>query len=181
MNNLINAIADVLNGLLTKWPGSKSYGIAETITRGTQTLPGVVKNDGEIAYVGPDDTAPVIIYHRLIGLASSIRPGGTGDSIGDLINNFTVAMIVYMDRKATGLTMPVMLQYIQANVPDALEAKPYKKIFVRFTGAVLNSQQIFRSEFANSEMKLPAEKTMFQINYTLETQTDKRCFASCPC
>jgi len=91
-------------------------------------------------------------------------------------------MVVWMDRTKTKMSQDQMLLYIQANTPDFLKATTLsKKVIVRFTGAILNSQTVFNTEFAGTEFRLPAEKTMFQINYTLQVQFDKSCLKECPC
>ena len=182
MRPLIDAIASHLQGLFDKWPGSKSYGLAELIRRNEAQFPGVIK-EGDYTGVSPDDRSPVISYHRLqsLGTTQAARTG-TGDESDDIINTYTVGLYVYMDRKITKLSNTDLLLFIQANTPDLLTAKPYsKKVIVRFTGAILNSQTVFGTEFQGVQMRLPAEKTMFQFNYTLTTQFRRGCFVECPC
>ena len=181
VNSVLNDIVESLQGLYSKWPGAKSYGIAELVRRGEGLVPGVVDDKGEIKYVGPDDTRPVISYHRLTGLNSTVA-ASYGNRLGDVVNTYSITLVVWMDRTKTKMSQDQMLLYIQANTPDFLKATTLsKKVIVRFTGAILNSQTVFNTEFAGTEFRLPAEKTMFQINYTLQVQFDKSCLKECPC
>lgn len=176
MDNLVNELAQHLQPLFDKWPGSKSYGLAELVQRGNQTLPAI----GE-QYVGPDDKAPVIAYHRVGAITSAASANVAGRSY-DIVNTYNLSLVVYMDKKRTGLSAGELFLFMQANMPDSLIVSNYtEKVIVAFTGAILNSRTVFNSEFPGGTLEMPFEKTMFQINYTLRAQFNKNCYRECPC
>lgn len=184
---LLRSLIDELNKSFTGIiPGLKTYGLAQSIVRtvGTEQelLPGVAGKDGEIKYVGIDDTAPIIIYHRNSGITTTrvTNRQGYGDGLSNLVNTYQMAMIVFIDHKKTKLYPEELFLFLQSNIPDAVKSEPYKNISIRTTNVILNSQLIFSAEYAGTAFKLPVEKSLFQINYTIESTFDKNCFAKCP-
>lgn len=166
--------------------GTKTYGLTQSIIRTAgseqEMLPGVVDRDGEITYVGIDDIYPVIIYHRNAGLTTSrvTQRQGFGDEYSDVVNTYQMAMIIFIDHKKTKLYPEELFLFLQSNMPDALKSEPYKQITIRTTNVILNSQLVFQAEYAGTKFTLPAEKSLFQINYTIESIFKKECFAKCP-
>lgn len=177
--------AEALKGAI---PDLKTFGIAQSIIRTAgseqEMLPGVVdKGTGEITYVGIDDTDAVRIYHRNPGLnvTRSATNRGVGDEYPDLVNTYQMAMIVFVDHKKAKMYPEELFLYLQANFPDALKSKPYKTITVNIGNIILNSQLVFRAEYAGAKFELPADKSLFQVNYTIQTTFSKKCFEKCPC
>lgn len=162
--------------------GLKVYGIAEPIARGTQTIPGVVANDGEITYPGPDDLQSVIIYHKANALATrlSTTVKGVGDSPNAIQNAYGMSMIVYMDRKKIKMSPDDFYLFISANLPYQLEVAPYNLVLIQLNSVILNSQTVYDSEYKGVEKRLPANHSLMQINYTIESTFKKECFAKCP-
>lgn len=166
-------------------PNTKVYGLTQAIRRKVgsveEVLPGEVKQDGEIIYVGPDDTEAVIIYHRNAGITTARSPrSGIGDGYSPLVNTYQMAMIVFLDQKKVKLYPEELFLYIQSNIPDKTNYKPYDNVVIRTTNVILNSQLVFAAEYAGEDFSLPAEKSLFQINYTIESTHKKDCFAKCP-
>jgi hypothetical protein len=182
LRDFIVQINETFKGLL---PDLKVFGLAQLVRRQTgsveETLPGIIDRDGEVTFVGPDDIDAVRIYHRLTGATSSRSTNkGVGDSENDIVNSYQMAMIVYMDHKRSKLFPEELFLYLQANMPDGLNSEPYKRISIRTGNIIFNSQAIYAAEYAGSEFKLPAEQSLFQINYTIETTFKKGCFSKCP-
>jgi hypothetical protein len=179
LNEFISVINEPLKTLIR---GIKVYSIAEPVARGSQVVPVVVGNNGEITYVGPDDLQTVIIYHKVNALNS--RPStairGTGNDPNATINVYSLSMIVWLDRKKTKLRPEDMILYIQANMPYEIKADNYIQTVVQIDSAVLNGQQVYGSEFQGVESKLPANQSMLQINYRIESTFKKKCFEKCP-
>jgi hypothetical protein len=183
---LLHSFIEKLNSNISEMiPGMKVYGLARTVTRKqgseSQTLPCVVSKDGEATYIGIDNDFSVIVYHRnpSITTGRSTRPG-TGDGLSDLVNTYQMAMIVFIDHEKAKLYPEELFLFLQANIPDAIKFDPYKTIFIRTTNIILNSQLVFAAEYAGTDFFLPAEKSLFQINYTIESTFKKDCFAKCP-
>lgn len=167
-------------------PRMQTYGLAQAIVRettsGEEMLPGVVDKNGEITYVGVDDVDKVRIYHRNAGIQTTrvANKQGFGDSFSDIINTYQMAMIVFLNNKATKLYPEELFLYLQSNIPDGLKVEPYKTVFIRTTNVILNSQAVFRAEYAGTAFKLPEHMSLFQINYVIESTFKKECFAKCP-
>lgn len=183
LNNLIAQINKPFENFIQ---GIKLYGLAEAVLRVsgtvTETIPGIVENDGEIKYVGPDDLQSMIIYHKAAALNSreSAVVKGVGDQPGAIQNLYSLSMFIWLNRKKTKLRPDELFLYVQANIPFKIEVDPYVQVFTRINSAVLNGQQVFESEFKGVDYKLPAHQSMLQINYTLESTFKARCFEKCP-
>src|SRR6476620_300376 len=176
---LLRKAINEINASLSKvFKGMKLYGLAQTAYRqnGDQQdkFPQIVDLDGEGKYVGIDDTDPIIIYHRNTGLITgrTIRQG-YGDGFSDLVNTYQMAMIIFQSQELTKLFPEELFLYLQANFPEDIKSHPYKTIFIRTTNVILNSQQIFSAEYAGANFLLPAEKSLLQINYTIESTFKK--------
>lgn len=166
-------------------PGIQTFGLAQAIVRKVgdeeDMLPGVVGKDGEISYVGIDDVDKVRIYHRVAGLTTTRKTAqGYGEDLSDIINTYQMAMIVFLNNKATKLYPEELFLYLQSNIPDGLKVEPYKTVFIRTTNVILNSQVVFRAEYAGTAFKLPEHMSLLQINYVIESTFKKGCFAKCP-
>lgn len=183
---LLRSFIDKINETLTEVvKGIKVFGLAQSIIRtvGTEQelLPGVVERDGNITYVGIDDNDPVRIYHRNSGIVTTKATAkGFGDEQSSIINTYQMVMIVYIDHKISKLFPEELFLFIQANIPDQLKSEPYKTIIIKTGNVILNSQLVFAGEYAGTAFKLPADKSLFQINYTIETMFSKGCFKKCP-
>jgi len=182
---LRKSIGEINKSLSGIFQGLKTYGLAQTAYRQSgdqqERFPQVVDLDGEGKYVGIDDTESVIVYHRITGLTTGrTNRQGYGDGHSDLINTYQMAMVVFHDQKKTKMFPEELFLFLQANFPEEIKSDPYKNIFIRTTTVNLNSQQIFSAEYAGTTFFLPAEKSLFQINYTIESTFKKDCFAKCP-
>lgn len=183
LREFIKKLNQDLSGLV---PGIKVFGIAQPVIRTNSSeedelIPGVVERDGEITYVGIDDVDPVRIYHRLAGIqVTRSTDKGYGEIQSDVINTYQMVMIVYINHKRTKLLPEELFLYVQANIPDGIKSPPYKEIKVRIANVITNSQVVYRAEYGASEYKLPAEQSLFQVNYTIETRFKKDCFEKCP-
>lgn len=183
LRSFLNKINETIIGIL---PDTKVFGLAQSIVKTSgnekETLPGVVGKDGEIEYVGIDDVHAVRIYHKVSGITSSrvtTRPG-FGDDQNDVVNVYQMSMIVFIDHKKTQLFPEDLFLFLQANIPDGLKVSPYKKILISVTNSNFNSRAIFESEYVGVEFKLPENKSLFQLNYTIESVFSKNCFVKCP-
>lgn len=156
--------------------GSALHGIAESVKRSQETLPEINEK-----YVGIDDIHPVIIYHRLNDMRSSIKPKtGYGRAVGDFSNVYGLSMVVFLDRKKTGLYPDELLLLIQANFPEKLSLQPYKQVSVSFGSVVLNSAQVYSQEYTSDTYRLKSDQYLFKINYSIEAVFSKDCFNKCP-
>lgn len=174
----VRDIVTQLNSSLTWLPaGYEANGIAELLLRDDVTIP--VIND---RYVGIDDVYPVRIYHRLNSMSSSIKTGtGTGRLVGDQANTYQLSMVVFMDRPKSNMYPDEFLLFAQANTPERLIIDPYKSVVIVFSGAIFDSQLVYRQEYVASDTyRLKEDQFFFKINYSIETTFSKGCFKKCP-
>lgn len=185
IEQFIYSINNQLRDLLEEWPGAALHGRAESITRTAgseqETLPCLVGKNGELTYIGIDDVHPLIAYHKVNVIAPQVRTTGYGDRLGDQVNTYQNSLIIYFDRKRIGLIPEDLILYIQSNFPEKITLEPFKNIIIRFTGAVLNARVVFNEEYEGASFFLPAEKSFFKINYSIESVFTKDCFKKCPC
>jgi hypothetical protein len=181
----ISGINEQIGSLFQKWPGCKIHGLAQSVTResGTkpETLPALVDDKGEGQFVGMDDKHPVIIYHKAGSVASSVKPNSNyGDSSGDIVNTYSMTMIVFIDRKKISQAPDDIVQLLQTSISDRLKIKNFKSVIIRIQNIILNTQQVFAGEYQNTQYKIKPSQSLFAINYQIESTFDKRCFAKCP-
>lgn len=183
----LSKFIEVINKPLEKLiSGIKVYGIAEPIarTKGTEVeiFPGVINNDGEITEVSPDDLQSVIVYHKANALGTKLSTAikGTGDRPNPFVNAYNLSMIVYMDRKKTKMRPEELFLFIQANLPFKIELEPYIQVQVIVNTVILNSQAVYDSEYKGTPNPLPANHSLMQINYTIESTFHQNCFEKCP-
>ena len=181
----IAGINEQIAPLFKKWTGSQIHGMAQSMNREaggkTETLPCLVDKKGEGIYIGIDDKYPVIIYHKAGQIIGTQKTGsGYGDSIADQVNTASISMVVFIDRKKIEMLPDEVAMMIQANLADGLKVKDYKSVTVRIQNIILNTQQVFASEYQNTPYKIKSSQNLFVINYQIESTFNKRCFATCP-
>lgn len=183
LNKFIEVINKPLENIIS---GIRVYGIAESISRRVGTtveiIPGIVGNDGEVKYVGIDDLDSVIIYHKAnaLGVRLSTIKKGIGDEPNAFVNAYSMSMIVYLDRKKAKMRPDQLFLFIQANLPFLIKQEPYRQILTQINTVILNSQAVYDSEYKGTENPLPANHSLMQINYTIESTFDQNCFEKCP-
>ena len=185
VTKFIGAINEQIKPLLDAFTGSQLYGLAKSMVRETGTvrelLPALVDKEGEGRYVGIDDVAPVIIYHKSNSITVSEKPNsGMGNSRALQIYTYNNTMIVFMDRKKINLLPDEFILLLQANISDGLKVPDYKTVLIRFQNIILNTQQVFVSEYQNTTYKIKPNMNLFAINYQIETTFEVKCFAKCP-
>lgn len=182
---MISEIIDYINTFIVI-PGAKIHGLAQLVIRknhdnSEQLMPGLIHYLGEITYVGIDDSFPLRLYH--INNSITVNAvNGTGDN-RDTVNTFNNSMYVYYDRKKINLMPDDIYLYIQSVVPQKIPATlaayttlPFKSTFLKFTNVILNSIQVFASQYQGTGYRLHPEKHLFAINYTVESTLKKDCF-----
>lgn len=181
----IEKLNDSILDLSSKFLGSRIFGIAQSIIRGTseksELLPALVDLNGEATYIGVDDASPLTVYHKANSIAVSEKSGsGYGDNRAYKSFTYSNALIVFMDRKVLGMLPEELVLFIQANFPDNIKIDNYKSVNMRMQNIILNSQQVFASEYQNVDYRIPPRFSLFAINYQIESVFDKSCFATCP-
>lgn len=188
---MISEAIKLINDGLVISDTQKSYGIAQTILRPNEdqntfdSFPGIINESGEITYVGIDDVESIIIYHKINSAASSlVKTNSYGDSTNtsSILNCFLLGF--YDTRKIPMQSVDVMM-ILQAKMPQEIKEinEGIKQVIVTNTGAVLNSNQVYNSEYkyANKSMPLPEFIVFFQLNYTIQFIINPQCMRQCIC
>lgn len=173
----IRDIISSLNETIELPKGSEVNGVAELVTKDDSTMPEI---NGR--YAGIDDTFPIRIYHRILSMSSKVdTKGGYGNASGDVVNTYSLAMVVFLQHERAGKYPDELILQIQANMPDIIKMPLYKNIRVTFTGAALDSQSNWTQEYkTGSNYRLKSDQFLFKINYSIETTFSKGCFKECP-
>lgn len=183
IHNIVESLNESLSELFgsKRFIGSKIHTVAVTVlTKNGEKMPVIIDKKGEGHYVGIDDRFPVRLYHKFNTMNTKVdQKTGMGRGIGDIINTYSLSMIVFLNRKRACLMPDEFLLLIQSNFPDFLKLEPYSSIKILFTNAILNDMQVYNQEYLIPEKLLP-EHNLFQINYTVETSFRKGCFNKCP-
>lgn len=182
VNDVIHILNAQLNDLVL---GQAVYGLAQTVlrTQGTERemLPCIVSSDGEGKYVGIDDIRPFISYHKLNSATSSQIANGKGDNPGDISNSYSMAQLIYWDRKRFNKLPDQILLLIQARWPQIILSMPdTKMVRIRISNSVMNSLQVYSQEYQVANPNLPANIHLMQINYNIEIAFNPACVETCP-
>lgn len=166
IRNIISSINGSLEGI---FKGSKLYGMAVLVEREGKSQPSVNEQS-----VGFDDAYAMQMYHRVQGGTISYVQG-YGNTM-NTVNSFQVAAVVFNNEKITKIKTDEIAMIIQA----VLSTLNITSVRVLPTGFILNSQQIFATEYRGVPYTLDEYKSLMQINYTVEMTFRGICFNLCP-
>lgn len=166
IRDIIQVINLALDGV---FKGGKLYGVATLIEREGISQP-VVDEHG----VAFDDDYAVQMYHRLGNIGITYGPG-YGDT-RKIINTFAVSAFVFNNEKLTKTKTDVIAMIIQS----VLQTINITSVQVLPTQIILNSQQIFATEYRGIPYALDEYRSLMQINYTVEVTYKGICFDLCP-
>lgn len=179
------ALASNLFSKSQRFAGGRLYGICEqAIKTGSQSeeFPAVFDLDGNGVYAGIDDTFNFILYHRKNGLSitDDVTNPGFGDNVAGSINTYTMTAIVFFNRKRLQMEADEFAIYIQRNFPPNLDNDKFHYLSAWINSVILNSQQVFGTEYKNVSYFLKPEHCLMAINYTIEGKPKLACFNRCP-
>lgn len=189
---VLNDIVHSLNESLVKtlfsqskrFKGAKLFGISEQAIRtgdNKQEYPQIVDLSGDGKYTGIDDTFPLILYHKKQGVAVTIDTAPSyGDNQKGSINRYSLSMIVFFNRTKLKMESDEMALYLQQHFITQPKNDNFHYLSVTINSVILNSQQVFRTEYVNVNYFLKPEHALMAINYTLEGKPDLACFNRCP-
>lgn len=165
---------------LRQFTGYAAHGIAELTFRSTDNaIYPFVAEDG--VYVGIDDTKPLILYHRSQNATIRNKGKGFGDVENKEVFAVSMTMVVYQNQERTKLTQDELFLYLKSAFPAmAFKIPNFDYISVKINSVILNSQQVFRSEYQNLQYNLNPFQSLTAINYTIESEYKTACFNKCP-
>ena len=165
-------INDRLKGLV---PGIKVYGVAKPALKDGILMP----VEGE-KYIGLDDTFPMQVYHKELGLTSSETVGsGYGDNIKNIINSHSMAMVIYYNTAKTRAGTDQLYMLIQKRISGVLKSPGIKYARIIVTSAILEDARVFVQEYGAAKLRLKATQRLIQVNYTVSIVFDKNCTPAC--
>lgn len=184
---MINTLIDLLNnqfdGIV---PDQIVLGLVQRIYRhgdnAIEFMPGIVDADGEAIYAGIEDIKSLSIYHKAntANLTYGNMRVGFGDSrqSEDSIN---CSIIACWDIRKVKLQSVDMLLLLRSRLPQMIKGVPgIKSILITPTGAILDTKQVFGSEYTVAETYLlPIYINFLQINYTIQLRYDQQCIDQC--
>ncbi|HET6255867.1 MAG TPA: hypothetical protein VFE32_17450 [Puia sp.] len=183
-------------GTLTdkRFASGEFNGIAMNVMRdkvtggGKQSIPTVWISDGEAKYIGIDDTAPLIIYHKVQRSVTVPEPASKqfGDGQHRIKNSAILYMIVYADRSRIRLSADELEAVIISGFIDEIPKMEYpsegfSSLIVSLSDTNFNSGAVFAQEYPGADNFLKPESILFQINYKVESSYRKDCLAICGC
>lgn len=166
IRNIITQVNGVLEGI---FKGSKLYGMAVLVEREGKSQPVVDEQP-----VGFDDVYAMQMYHRVQGASISYRPGFK--RANNAVNTYQVAAVVFNNEKITKIKTDAIAIIIQS----VLSNLNITNVQILPTGFILNSQQVFATEYRGTLYALDEYKSLMQLNYTVEIVYNGLCFDLCP-
>lgn len=166
VRNIITLINQSLEGI---FKGGKMYGVATLIEREGKGLP--VVDELPVSY---DDSFAMQLYHRIAGATITYQPG-YGDKV-KTIDTFQVSMFVFNNENHTKIKTDEIAMIIQS----VLATLNIYSARILPTAIILNSQQVFSSEYKGVPYALNEYQSLMQINYLVEVTFTGNCFDLCP-
>lgn len=157
--------------------GFDVFGLAVNAYRNDKPVvfPVTYAKSGEGTYVGIEEK-PVIIYHKCDSMQPQIIAPAYGDGEGKKTNRYNMHMIVFVDRKKTGNEPDELFLSFQKVFPVNVTVEPYEKVTTNIKNVILNSQQVFNSEYRGISYFVKPEHALFQVDYTIESIYNPKCF-----
>jgi hypothetical protein len=166
IRNIISQVNQAIEGI---FKGSKLYGMATLVERNGQSQPSV--NEQPVSY---DDSYALQMYHRVQGATITYRPG-YGDT-QTTVNTFQVSAVVFNNEQITKIKTDEIAMIMQS----ILSTLNITSVRILPTAIILNSQQVFATEYRGVPYALDEYKSLMQINYQVEMTFKGTCFDLCP-
>lgn len=166
IRNIITLVNQSLEGI---FKGGQLYGMATLVEREGKTRP--VVDEKAVSF---DDSYPFQMYHRVLGAGITYRPGYGNTQT--TIDTFSVLAVVFNNEKFTAIKTDEVAMILQS----VLAALNITSVRILPTQIILNSQQIFATEYQGVPYALNEYQSLMQINYSVEITYQGNCFDLCP-
>jgi len=164
-----NIVSEINASLNNVFKGSTLYGIATPAEREGKVQP--VVDERPVSF---DDSYALQIYHKVTGVNISYRPG-FGDE-QKTIDTFSMSAIVFNNEKRTGLKSDEIAMIMQS----ILSVMNILSVRILPNNVVLNTKQIFDTEYRGNGYPLSEYHSLMQLNYSVEVTFKSGCFDLCP-
>jgi hypothetical protein len=158
------------------------YAIAELLKNESEELvPCVVDNYGDTTIVSIDDTKPIQVYHRVLGIDFK-RTQDFGD-LKSVTEGYDMVMVVIGDRNRLQLNQEEIISGVVAGFPlDFTQANlttwGLKSVEIEPGEINTDKERVFRNEF-NTQAALKSNTIIFSFPYKVITEIDQSCFTLC--
>jgi len=169
MLSIVDIIGEINNNLLLTMKWAKLYGAAYSIDRDGKIQP--VVNDSPVGF---DDVYPLSAYHKINGAVINYKPGAGRNE--NVVNTFSLSFFIFNNKNKTGLYPDEVAMIFQS----AFSKIKIDSVRINPTSIILNSQQIYASEYRGSDYRLSENQSLIQINYNVEVTFKNGCFDICP-
>jgi hypothetical protein len=182
--NLVNSgIQGALNGM--PFQTAKYYDIAydrENTEKAGWIQPMVVLKTGEGIYVGPDDTFPLVVYHKITSPAYSMAKADFGDSGTFISSVYKMKLVCFGDTQKLGFFQEDIADVVAYNIPKefsntVLTPLEITDCVIDLGSVNLEQREVFDEEFKNIEMILKPNQFIFSFSYTVNMTY--KCFSIC--
>lgn len=151
-----------------------------------KTFPAVMNENYEAIEITPDDTYPIVIYHKAVEKVYEPDKFQAGDTQRYQVERSIVKMVVYGKYAALKLTKEQLEALITSNFPDQIPAskiQPLKldNMTVTLRTSNLNTAQVFSEEYKGYPLFLAPEDILFSVKYSIDTKFRKGCIKVCDC
>lgn len=155
---------------------------------GKETIPCIWLGEGEVKYIGIDDTTPIMLYHKVT--RSQTVPDQEANQFGDgrrrIKNTALLYLVVYADRSRVRLSPDELEALITVGLLDEIKKTQYpstgfSSLVVTPGESNFNSGSIFSSEYPGADNFLKPESILFQVSYSVVSIFRKECLALCGC
>lgn len=184
-----NLITHHINDYLAKhvfscskvFEGTKLNEVAENAHREgmTGSFPVIFDDRGSARYIGIDEDFPAIIYHRITAINFTPATSSYGDRAAQ-VTTASMRLVMYFDRRRINMSADEMVLFLHANFPRQLKIPKFGTVVVTIQNATPNNLQAFGNEYPGVTYFLKPEFSLINLNYTIESDVDPRCFKDCP-
>ncbi len=168
-NSIRNIISLINNSIIGVFKGSTVYGVATLVEREGKGSP--VVDQKSVVF---NDSYAFQIYHRLQGV--NITYGAGYGNSKTTVNTFQVSAICFNNEKITKLKTDEIAMILQS----VFATLNISSVRILPTQIILNSQQIFTTEYKGVPYALNEFQSLMQINYQVEITFKGNCFDLCP-
>lgn len=187
--NIINTHLRTRSLKDNRFQGGRFISLARlAIRQGTDkqiTQPVEMNNNYEAAWVGIDDTYPLIVYHRKLGSAyTTIKQAQFGRGNSTVQETSDMLMIVYGKWEKIKITSEQLEAQIVASFPDNINPVEFAGLGlslmqVNLSTSSSDSEVVFANEYRNVDFKLAPEDILISVRYNIVTQFNKNCYDFC--
>lgn len=148
------------------------------------TMPIEMNNNYEAAWVGIDDTFPLVVYHRKLGSVYATAQRQMGRENNYIQEQADMLMVVFGKFANLKLTAEQLEAQIVASFPDVFPTAEIAgfgltSMIVNLASSSSDSEVIFANEYRNVSYRLASEDIMLSVRYTIQTQFRKNCYDFC--